>query len=83
MREGVRVQRKQYFDYELSTIPKLKILKSGLENCFVNGLENEQIAVKIFPNRDNTHGEELLQPMKGDGYDFIKIELNGYIGNPK
>ncbi len=82
MREGVRVQRKQYFDYELSTLPKLHVLNSSLENCFVNGLENEQIAVKIFPDRDNTHGKELLQPLQGNGYEFIKVELNGYIGNP-
>ena len=83
IQEGVRVQRKQYFEYELLSLPDVKILSSSLENCFVNGLENTEIAAKIFPDRNNSHGKKLLQPMKGDGYDFIKIELNGYVGNPK
>ncbi|WP_339714032.1 hypothetical protein [uncultured Kriegella sp.] len=83
MREGVRVQRKQNFEYELLDIPNLSIISSSLENCFVNGSPNATIAEKIFPNRNLEHNQELLQPLKGNGYDFIKIELNSYIGNPK
>lgn len=83
MREGVRVQRKQNFEYELLDIPNLSIINSSLENCFVNGSPNATIGQKIFPNRNLEHNQELLQPLKGNGYDFIKIELNSYIGNPK
>lgn len=83
MREGVRIQRKQYFEYDLCQLKGLAILKSDLEQCFVNGLPNASIAEKIFPNRNEIHPSAQLQPISGDGFDFIKIELNSYIGNPK
>lgn len=83
MREGVRVQRKQYFNYQLLELSDVHVLNSSLENCFVNGLNNSQISEKIFPNRDLSHAKDLLQPIVGEGYEYMKIELNGYIGNPK
>ncbi len=83
LREGVRIQRKQYFEYEAQNLNGLEIITSGLDNCFVNGLPNVSIAEKVFPNRNTKHPLEQLQPLEGDGFEFIKIELNGYIGNPK
>jgi hypothetical protein len=41
VRAGVR--RKQYFDYSLLDLSKIKLLQSSLKNCFVNGLSNESI----------------------------------------
>lgn len=82
VQEGVRIERKQRFEYELLNLNGLELLKSSLENCFVNGLPNATIAEKIFPNRDPEHGPEQLQPLHGDGFEYIKIELNSYIGNP-
>ncbi len=83
MQEGVRVQRKQYFDFNFQNLKNIKTLNSSLENCFVNGLRNSEISDKIFPNRNIEHGKEQLQPIDGEGYDYFKIELNSYIGNPK
>lgn len=83
MREGVRVQRKNYFDYELLNLNNCKTLKSSLENCFVNGLANASISKAVVPNRKLNEAEEQLQQIKGRGFDYIKLEINNYIGNPR
>jgi hypothetical protein len=83
VREGVRVQRKQYFDYKLLDLTNCKIILSSLENCFVNGLPNKDLAQTIVPNRNKVMEKELLQKVNGKGFSYIKIELNNYIGNPK
>lgn len=83
MREGVRVQRKNYFDYELLNLNSCKTLKSSLENCFVNGLRNESIAKAVVSNRKVNQAQEQLQKIKGNGFEYIKIEINNYIGNPR
>ena len=83
VREGVRVQRKQYFDYTFLDLSKIKLLQSSLENCFVNGLANESIAKEVVPNRNINSEKEQLQKVKGRGFDFIKVEINNYIGNPR
>jgi hypothetical protein len=83
VRAGIRVQRKQYFDYPFMDLSKIKLLQSSLKNCFVNGLSNESIAKNVVPNRNNNSEKEQLQKVKGNGYDFIKVEINNYIGNPR
>lgn len=83
VQEGVRVQRKQDFDYGFLDVSELEIVVSSLENCFVNGQPNSSIARKAIPDRNSGHGGEQLQPVKGAGFDFVKFELNSYIGNPK
>ncbi|SEF46121.1 hypothetical protein SAMN04488130_101172 [Flavobacterium urumqiense] len=83
VRAGIRVQRKQYFDYTFMDLTKIKLLQSSLQNCFVNGLSNESIGKEVVPNRNNNSEKEQLQKVKGKGYDFIKIEINNYIGNPR
>ena len=42
-----------------------------------------KIADKVIPNRKRAHQRSALQHFKGEGYDFLKIEMNNYIGNPK
>ena len=79
LKEGIRVQRKQYFDYDMFDTDSVVTINSSLENCFVNGLPNRSIANKIVPDRDKTHLEEQLQPVQ-NGY--VKIELNNYVGKP-
>ena len=81
--EGVRIQRKQFFNYKPLALDSLEIISSSLENCFVNGLPNKAIADKIFPDRKLIHGKQQSQPFKGKGYDYVKFEINSYIGNPK
>lgn len=81
--EGVRIQRKQFFDYQTMGLSKIDLINSSLEFCFVNGLPNSEIAKKMIPLRDKDHGKNQLQQYKGDGFGFIKLEVNSYIGNPK
>ena len=83
MREGVRVQRKNYFDYQLLDLTHCKMLQSSLENCFVNGLSNASISTAVVPNRKPIQNAEQLQKVTGNGFDYIKIEINNYIGNPR
>lgn len=82
IKEGVRIQRKQYFNYTLLDLSNLKSLKYSTENCFVNGISNEAIARNVIKKR-KTDEEEQLQKVNGKGFSYIKIELNNYIGNPK
>lgn len=81
--EGVRVQRKQVFTYKPISLEELTVINSDLDNCYVNGFPNASISERIFPGRIKGHQEELLQPLLGPGYEFIRFELNGYVGNPK
>jgi hypothetical protein len=83
LKEGVRVQRKQYFSYSLLDLSSLKSLKYTTENCFVNGISNQAIARNVIKKRKTNEEEEQLQKVNGKGFSYIKMELNNYIGNPK
>ncbi|WP_417369034.1 hypothetical protein [Flavobacterium beibuense] len=83
IREGIRVQRKQRFRYKLIDLSKLILLKSGTENCYVNGLPNEEMARKTVPLRIDGHNDKELISVNGKGYSYIKIEINNYIANPR
>ena len=83
IKEGVRIQRKQYFTYSFLDLTTLKSLKYSTENCFVNGISNEAIARDVIKNRKTKDEEQQLQKVNGKGFSYIKIELNNYIGNPK
>jgi hypothetical protein len=78
--KGIRQQRKQAFTYELSGNDTIKIISTDMENCYVNGLPNEDISAKILSiiKQENT-----LQKITHSVYDYVKIEMNAYIGNPK
>ncbi|MDV7186817.1 hypothetical protein R3X25_05940 [Lutibacter sp. TH_r2] len=83
LREGVRIQRKQTFNYPIQLNDSLEVINSSLENCFVNGLPNKSIAQKVVPTRNNTHLNEQVQPLDNStDFEYFKIELNNYIGNP-
>ncbi|QNM86895.1 hypothetical protein H9W90_07235 [Polaribacter pectinis] len=82
LKEGIRQQRKQYFDYEFPQINSLKIINEDMSACFVNGLPNKNIATKVIPNRIENHTNKELQKIKYTGFSFVKIEMNAYIGNP-
>ena len=69
--------------FDFKYLDSLKIIASGLENCYVNGSPNKGIAEKINPNRKLKHGMQQTQPFKGKGFDYLKFEINSYIGNPK
>ncbi|MFK7048508.1 hypothetical protein V3Q77_01250 [Flavobacterium davisii] len=80
--EGIRIQRKQFFDYKLLDLSNIKIINSNIKNCFINGISNESIARSVF---EKNNGNELnqLQKVEGKGFAFIKISLNNFIGNPR
>ena len=81
--EGVRIQRKQFFNYKPLELDSLEVISSSLENVFVNGLPNKAVADKIFPNRKIIHGKQQTQSFNGEGFEYLKFEINSYIGNPK
>lgn len=83
LREGVRVQRKQFFDYKPISLEGLEVIHSSLELCFVNGLPNAAIGEKVFPDRNTSHERAQLKEYPGDGFSFLKFDMNSYIGNPK
>ncbi|WP_417886534.1 hypothetical protein [Zunongwangia sp.] len=83
MREGVRVQRKQYFNQELPNINDVEVINSSMKNIFVNGLPNSEIAKKVIPNRNENHIKEQLQNVDGKGFNYLNIKINNYVGNPK
>lgn len=82
IKESVRIQRKQFFDFTFSDVNSIILINDKLDYCFVNGLPNKSIAEKVVPNRIMIHPLQQLQPVKGKGFGFIKVELNNYIGSP-
>lgn len=82
VKEGVRQQRKQNFEYKLLTEAEVTLISDDMENIFINGLPNEDISSKIVPNRIERHHYSELQKISHPNFDYIKIETNNYIGNP-
>ncbi len=81
LEEGIRQQRQQAFEYLLLKDNNINIITDDMENCFVNGLPNEDISNKIVPNRIKNQTHVALQTIDHPNYKFIKIETNSYIGN--
>ncbi len=83
LRAGVRVQRKQVFEYDPISLEGLEVIHSSLDLCYVNGLPNVAISEKVFPERDRTHQKDQTQEFRGTGFSYLKFDMNNYIGNPK
>ncbi|TRO63334.1 hypothetical protein [Christiangramia sabulilitoris] len=81
--DGIRVQRKRSFNREPENLSKLSVINSSMNNIFVNGLPNAQIAGKSVPVRRKDLLPATIQEISGLGYEYLKIDLNSYIGNPK
>lgn len=77
---AIRQQRKQPFQYQILQDENIQIISTDMENCYINGLPNEDISNKIVPNRKN---HTVVQKIDNSVYSYVKIELNAYIGNPK
>lgn len=82
LREGIRQQRKQFFEYKMKDISDLQKISNEMGNIFVNGLPNESIAEKFVKDRRHPHQEEQILAVKGKGFSYIKVELNNYVGVP-
>ncbi|CAL2064725.1 hypothetical protein [Tenacibaculum sp. 190524A05c] len=83
LNQGIRQHRKLYFEYKFIDDSKVEIINTDMSNCFVNGLPNEDVSDKIVPNRIFGHTNEVLQNISHPQYDYVKIEMNSFIGNPK
>ena len=81
--EGVRVQRKQEFSHPLPDLSNTEVISRNMANCFVNGLPNAEISHKIFQEGRRDYKKEFLQAVPRNSFEFIKIELDHFIGNPK
>ncbi len=79
--EGIRQQRQQHFEYVIET-DSVKVISTDMENCFVNGLPNKDIADKVIPNRIKNQTYTELQAINHPIYNFVKLETNAYLGNP-
>ncbi|MFT5243706.1 MAG: hypothetical protein ACJA1H_001384 [Glaciecola sp.] len=82
IKEGIRQQRKQDFEYTFISNSTFKIINNSMKNIYVNGLPNEPISNKIVPNRIENHLNLELQHINHPNFSYIKIETNAYIGNP-
>ncbi|WP_299886011.1 hypothetical protein [uncultured Lacinutrix sp.] len=82
IKNGIRQQRKQDFEYTFLENDTLKIITDNMENVFVNGLPNKDISNKTVPNRIKNHTNSELQKISNPNFSYIKIETNSYIGNP-
>ena len=83
LENGIRVQRKQDFDFKLKNLSGLKLIDDSMNNIFVNGLPNLDIARKVVPERVRSQQELSNLEMEGSGFSSIKLEMNNYVGNPK
>ncbi len=81
LKEGVRVHRKQPFSYIPIDLSTLEVLETDMQNVLVNGLPNIAVSQKRFPER--RFFNEGLQSYVGEGFSYIKLIPNSYIGNPK
>ena len=82
IKEGIRQQRQQHFNYPLLDHFNYTIINQSMDNIFVNGLPNTSIAKKIVPNRIKNHTTTHFQKVNNTNFKFIKIETNTYVGNP-
>ena len=83
LKNGIRQQRKKYFEYIFLRNDSITIINNDMSDCFVNGLPNKNISKKILPNRIKQHQAMALQKITHPYYNYVKIEMNSYIGNPK
>ncbi|MFC4633596.1 hypothetical protein ACFO3O_06735 [Dokdonia ponticola] len=83
IKEGIRQQRKQEFEFPLLEEGGIQVINDEMKNIFVNGLPNDGISNKVVPNRIESHTTSELQKIVHPNYSYIKIEINSYIGNPK
>ncbi len=81
VKEGIRQQRQQYFEYKFEK-DSVSIINEDMTNCFVNGLPNSDIADKVIPNRIKDQTYSQLQAITHPVYSYIKIETNAYLGHP-
>ena len=82
LKDGIRQQRQQRFNYPILHNKTITIINNDMSNCFVNGLPNKAIANKIVNNRIDDHSASALQKIEHKDFGFVKIEFNNYIGNP-
>lgn len=82
LKDGIRQQRKQNFEYLIPEEGFVNVINENMKNIFINGLPNENISNKIVPNRIKNHTDGQLQPINHPYFKYIKVDINSYIGSP-
>ncbi|RNC86507.1 MAG: hypothetical protein ED556_09490 [Winogradskyella sp.] len=82
IKDGIRQQRKQRFQYPIIKKNSIRIISNDMSNCYVNGLPNKPISHKIVSDRIIDHSDKELQHINHPNYKFIKLDINTFIGNP-
>ncbi|MGB2129387.1 MAG: hypothetical protein ACPHXR_07920 [Flavicella sp.] len=80
LEKGIRQERKTHFSHNLKNKTNSKVIDVSMENCFINGFKNSNLAIQ---NRNKTQETESLQELTDSPYKYLKIEVNLFIGNPK
>ncbi|WP_340064986.1 hypothetical protein [Ascidiimonas aurantiaca] len=80
--EGLRPQRKLSFNFKPKLPNEIEVINDQMDYIFINGLPNDEAPKKLVPIRKKELHWSPLQAWPGKGFEFIKIELNSYIGNP-
>ena len=82
LKNGIRQQRKQEFEYVIPKNNSIKLIDDDMRNCYVNGLPNQSISNKVVPSRIKNHTIDILQKIEHPLFHYVKVEVNNYIGNP-
>lgn len=78
LNNGVRVQRKHPFTYVPMDLTDLELLDDNMEYIFINGMPNDEISSKYLPDRMKMDSIKYLQEFEGNGYHYLRIDLNPY-----
>ncbi|XLS29731.1 hypothetical protein ACJD0Z_02660 [Flavobacteriaceae bacterium M23B6Z8] len=82
LREGIRPQRKQSFQFYMDdSASEPKVISTEMQNIFINGLPNDEVSRKGMPVRKD-HNQSYMQSVNMGAIRFLKIDINAYIGNP-
>ncbi len=79
--QSLKQEKSRAFSLNWPEIGNVATLESSTAKCFVNGLPNDVIARELLPERNFAHQPEILIPVDHEVFKFIKIDINGFIGN--
>ena len=81
IKEGIRQQRKQAFQYKFIDCDTIITINKDMTAIFINGLPNNTIGNKTNNKRIKNQTHKELQKIAHPFFKYIKIETNSYIGS--
>ena len=79
--EGIRQGRKKAFEASLIDHNAVSIISDKMDNCYVNGMPNQDYAIRFKQNR-LIENQKPLQEINNKSFKYFSIDINSYIGNP-